>query len=200
MTFNVTVPNAAQSPGLFPAQNNTNNQRVKDIINADHNFVDTFAANQGAHKQVTYINRAVPGSLTAGTNGVSYTKDVNGIPQLYFYNGVTDQQITPKIEIYSGTITIDGSTTSPVIFTFPDVCQGTLFITNQAIQDSYKYRLIFKGAPALNATVVDLGSSTPINSVAASVLSGGPPTNQLSLRNVLLSAATFFYSIIINRL
>lgn len=98
MTFSTIVPNASQSPGLFPAQNNTNFTRLKSIIDADHLFTDTSATNQGAHRQVTFINRAVPVGLPIGTNAILYTaNDSGGIPQLNFYNGTNYQLTNPEL-------------------------------------------------------------------------------------------------------
>jgi len=83
MTFNIVVPASAESPGVFPAQNNTNFDRLRANINNDHNFQNTNAADQGIHRQCTMINRATPvGPLAAG-NGILYSKnDVNGNAQL----------------------------------------------------------------------------------------------------------------------
>lgn len=107
MTFNITVPNAAQSPGLFPSQNNNNFQRLKDIINNDHNFTDSASAGQGIHKQCTFINRATPVGLPAG-NGVLYSQaDGTGASQLRWYNGASDLPITPGVQVYSGTSVVN---------------------------------------------------------------------------------------------
>ncbi len=98
MTFDPNVPNASQSPGLFPAQMNTDLARLKTIINADHVFNDTAQANDGAHRQMTTVARAMPGSLPAGTNGILYAwVDGSGRTQMRFYNGVTDVLMTPGI-------------------------------------------------------------------------------------------------------
>ncbi len=98
MTYNPSVPNAAQSPGLFPAQNNTNFTRLKTIINADHVFNDTAAADDGVHRQMTMVARTTPVALPAGTNAIAYTKiDGLGRAQLRYYNGVTDVAITPPV-------------------------------------------------------------------------------------------------------
>ena len=95
MTFDTTVPNAGQSPGLFPAQNNTNYARLKTIINADHVFNDTSQSTDGFHRQATMIARAIPVSIPAGANSILYTWiDGNGQAQLRFYNGSTNFQIT----------------------------------------------------------------------------------------------------------
>lgn len=100
MTYNPAVPNAAQSPGLFPAQNNTNYTRIKSIVNADHVFNDTAPSppnnNDGFHRQMTMVSRASPVSLPGGSNAILYTKiDSLGQSQLRFYNGTRDVAITP---------------------------------------------------------------------------------------------------------
>ncbi len=100
MTFNITVPSAGQSPGLFPPQNNTNFSVLKNIIDRDHIFNDTPAIgdNSGTHRQVTMIARAPPSSLPTGTNSIAYTWiDAFGRAQLIFYDGTTHVQLTPGI-------------------------------------------------------------------------------------------------------
>lgn len=113
MTFSISVPNATQSPGLFPAQNNTNFQRLKEIINNDHNFLDTAGAAQGIHRQTTLINRSAPGGLTAG-NGILYSAlDSNSLSQLNWYNGVSNRQITPGvISVSASASLINGASTT----------------------------------------------------------------------------------------
>ncbi len=98
MTFDPSVPNANQSPGLFPPQNSTNFTRLKAIISGDHIFNDTQNVNtDGKHLQVTLLNRATPGSLPAGMNGILYSKTASSVTQLFFYNGITDYQLTPPV-------------------------------------------------------------------------------------------------------
>ena len=94
MTYNAGTPNANASPGVFPTQANTNFTRLKTIINAEHVFNDTTQADDGVHKQVSLVTRATPGSLTSGTNGMAYVTQINGVGQLFFYNGSTDEQIS----------------------------------------------------------------------------------------------------------
>lgn len=108
MTFDPGVPNAGQSPAFYPTQNQTNMNRLKAIINAEHQFNDTAQSTDGVHKQVTYINRAAPGSLPVGTNSILYAAaDSNGASQLHFYNGATDIQLTPPTV---GPIRVQGTT------------------------------------------------------------------------------------------
>jgi hypothetical protein len=88
-TYNIVVPNQGQSPGFFPQQNNDNFQRLRDIINNEHNFLNTAAspgevAAQGIHKQVTLINKTSTVSTLPAGNGILYSKaDTAGASQLF---------------------------------------------------------------------------------------------------------------------
>lgn len=130
MTFNIIVPNANQSPGVFPAQNNTNFQRIKEIVNNDHNWTDSAAADEGIHKQATFINRASPGALPFG-NGILYSKnDAVGLAQLRWYNGDTDLQMSNGMNLITrGTVSLTTLSVAS-IFTVPDVSFGTIFMWN----------------------------------------------------------------------
>lgn len=135
MTYTIQAPNAAVSPGLFPSQANTNFQRLFDIINNDHifNFSSPGASpnNDGTHRQVTFTNlAATPSALPTGTNSILYAKAVGIASQLFFWNGATDQQITPAVTINaSGTANLDVGQTS-VIFTanYDFVAYGIAYI------------------------------------------------------------------------
>jgi len=100
MTFDPNIPYAAQSPGLFPAQMNTDLARLKTIINKDHVFNNTAQSTDGVHRQVTMVvhAQAVPGDLPAGTNAMLYAwLDSVGQAQLRYYNGVDNFKVTPGI-------------------------------------------------------------------------------------------------------
>jgi len=101
MTYDPNIPNAGQSPGLFPPQMNANLGRLKTIINADHVFNDTAQDTDGVHRQATFVERSMPATppgLPAGTNGIFYCwLDANGQAQLRWFNGNTDVQLTPGI-------------------------------------------------------------------------------------------------------
>lgn len=87
MTFNPNWPNAADSPGIFPPQNNINYAGLRKIINKDHNFLDTFGTDPtaGAHKKVTFLNLASAPVTTAGGNGILYSFPDSGLTtQLWF--------------------------------------------------------------------------------------------------------------------
>jgi|SRR6187551_3765291 len=118
MPYEIITPFQNASPGVFPAQNNENFQRLRDIINNDHFFTDSVDVNaQGIHKQMTMINRADPGALPAG-GGILYSKlDGNGVAQVNWYNGASIVQITPGIQNIEGSSLI----TFPVAgVIFPD--------------------------------------------------------------------------------
>ncbi len=109
MTFNAIVPLSTQSPGLFPAQNNTNYTRLKTLISGDHIFNDTAPGatpnNDGTHKQVTVTFRADPAALPTDTNGIMFSKldaTVSNAAQLYWYNGSTIEQMTGQSLVLTG--------------------------------------------------------------------------------------------------
>lgn len=108
MTFDPAIPKAAQSPGLFPTQNNTNYTRLKTIINADHVFNDTAASTDGVHKQMTLVSRAHPvGALPVGTNSMLYSFS-GTTQQLWFYDGSSHFQVTPTMPIRAA-VAFDGN-------------------------------------------------------------------------------------------
>lgn len=97
MTFNPTVPNAGQSPGLFPAQMNTDLARLKALINAEHVFNNSVAADDGVHRQMTMVGRMAPVSLPAGTNGMYSAQSFGSTFSPYYYDGVTNVQLAPVL-------------------------------------------------------------------------------------------------------
>ncbi len=132
MTFDPNVPNAGQSPGLFPPQNNTNFARLKTIINADHVFNDTAQTTDGVHRQCTMIARAQPVGLPTGTNAILYSWiDANGASQLRYYNGATDTQITPfatPVAKITGSVALAGNATSGTVWTIPSNTFAWVFV------------------------------------------------------------------------
>jgi hypothetical protein len=96
MSYIVTTPNGAQSPGLFPAMNNENFAVLLNIIGRDHifNLTPMSGDNSGTHLQVTMTNRADPTTLPTGTNGILY---LNNSSQLSLYNGTSIVQLSNPI-------------------------------------------------------------------------------------------------------
>jgi len=168
MTFDPNVPNANQSPGLFPAQNNNNYARLKTIINADHVFNDTAAANDGVHRQVTMVTHpiAVPGDLPAGTNGLAYAwVDADGQTQLRFYNGTDDFQLTPLGPTPSkvvGSVALAAGATSGTIYTIPQRSFGSIFVNykNSILTNLYSYYGFFRSTNAAGLFVIKQGGAS----------------------------------------
>ena len=145
MTFDINVPNSGQSPGIFPAQNNTNFSRLQAIISGDHVFNNTAQADDGVHKQVTLVARGDPVSLPSGTNGIFYNKLVSSVSQLFYYNGTTVQQITPGsggggggggTNVITGTVTLN-SVTYSTISALPANVHGTIYLYNTSLGIQY---------------------------------------------------------------
>lgn len=201
MTFNTNVPNAAQSPGLFPAQNNTNFARLKTIINNDHIFNDTAAANDGTHRQVTLTDRAIPGSLPTNTNAILYTwLDTLGRSQLRYYNGIADWQLTPYDELLP-----IGSKGSASLAT-----GASQFIFNPSYNWAGTGWAIIQSGSILVFrfyNIIRIGSSVDINQIDT-LDSGGTisrPTlsfsgTALQITNNDASTRTVTWSLIVNRL
>lgn len=111
MSFDITVPNAGQSPGLFPSQNNTNFSRLKDLISGDHVFNDSVQADDGVHNQVTLVARATPTALPSGTNGILYGKLLGSKAYPFYYDGSNDFMMVPALAkaVFNGAGTIQGN-------------------------------------------------------------------------------------------
>lgn len=150
MTFSTNVPNAAFSPGLFPAENNTNFTRLKAIISGDHVFNDTAAENDGIHNQVTLVNRDSPSALVAGANSMFYGRTAtDNVNELWFYDNVSARQLNWR-EL-SGIVTITSSSTYVTILSIPNaaygyiyltkgvMAQGGTFVSNGGVVNGYSY-------------------------------------------------------------
>lgn len=166
MTYNPNVPNASQDPGLFPPQNNANFTRLKSIIETEHVFNDTAPApppgNDGAHKQVTLINRANPSSVPTGTNSMVYGKTaIDSVNELWFYDQVTPRQLNWR-EL-SGVV-IGVSNTYTNITAIPTDCfgyiylikdlvvQGGNFVSNGSVVNGYSF--VEKFQPSTSADYI----------------------------------------------
>lgn len=198
MTFNPSIPNASQAPNLFPAQNSANFTQLRKIIAADHQFNNTAQANDGFHNQCTMINRAVPGSLPSGANGIFYSfLDGSGQSQLAWYNG-TNFILTPYDEVLpirlvgsAGPVAGGGVAT---IFPNPGYnYMGSGFVyVNASFVNRYQsiYRL------GTGTSIGDITSQSGAISRPNFVFSG----QDLQVKNNDGSTRTILYSIIINRI
>lgn len=147
MTYNIGTPNSAQSPALFPVQCNVNFDRLRQNINADHLFLDTYAVNQGTHRQCSFFNRTVPVGLPSGVDGILYTfSDTFGDAQLAFYNG-TNYPITPINQApqkIMGVTSLLAPAASETIFTTNDNVSGTacvVYVADATLRYAY-YKFI----------------------------------------------------------
>ncbi len=100
MTYNQQVPNASQSPAIFPSQGQANFSRLRTIINNDHIFNDTAPGpspnNDGRHRQVTLRNRVDPVNLATGMNSMLYSSSAAAsVNQLKYWDGTVYNQLTP---------------------------------------------------------------------------------------------------------
>ena len=180
MTFSITVPNASQSPGLFPTQNNTNFQRIKDIVNNDHNWTDATSLSQGIHKQCTLINRTTPVGLPAG-NGILYSQDdTSGNSQLRWYNGSTDTQVSNAGSVllaFGSDSLTTGSTAS--IYTLPDNSFGYMYFWKTSAIASSAYVLWqTNGYAIMQMTATYLGNNTSTTSSIVPIIFNNSIVNQ----------------------
>ncbi len=127
MTYSI-VPIQNQSPGVFPFQGQTNFTRLKTIIGADHQFNDSGSSTDGAHKQMTMVNRLDPTGVPVGTNSMIYGKSgLGSVNEIWYYNGVYTAQMDWR-EV-DGIITLNtGSFTN--VFQIPQFCYGTCLFFN----------------------------------------------------------------------
>ena len=193
MTFNIVAPNAGQSPGIFPAQNNTNFDRLKTLINAEHVFNDTAAANDGVHKQMTMVARADPVSLPAGTNGILYNKVVGSNGEMFYYNGTTIIQLTPYDQVLpirvAGSQSLAGGA-SVTIFNPTYNWAGTGWAI---LQDRFKFYNLIRNFSDVDAHLLDSNGSSSIPTLQ---FSGAA----LQAKNNSGSTQIISWSLIVNRI
>lgn len=197
MPYVINAPNAAQSPALFPAQGNENFRRLKDIINNDHNFLNSSnPGTQGIHKQVTLINRTTPTLPLAGGDAVLYTKaDSLGRAQLWMRNNTFDIPITALFPLSGITASLaPGASQTVLTVDVSKRCQGTLYAQYTGTT-SISYGLVARDpAPTGNlASVIQLiGPTPPIGEWST------PSSGVLQVRNASAIPQTIYYSLIIN--
>lgn len=100
MPYQTGVPNASQSPGLFPNQGQDNFTRLKAIIGSNHKFNDSAATDDGYHQNIKMLPLTTPGN--DATVGQSFVNSADATNQLWFKDGLNRVfQITPTIPIYA---------------------------------------------------------------------------------------------------
>ena len=114
MPYQTNIPNAGQSPGLFPAQANDNFTRLKTIVGANHKFNDSAATDDGYHQDIKMLPLAVPGN--DASIGQSFVNSADATNQMWFKDGLNRVfQLTPTLPIYAA-VNFDGH--SPVVVRF----------------------------------------------------------------------------------
>lgn len=156
MTFNVNVPNQSQSPGLFPAQNNTNFNRIKLNIDSNHFFLDTAGATQGYHKKVSLINlSATPVGLDSAS-AILYSLTDGSASQLHYYNGGADYQLTPPDQVspirFVTAIPLAANQTLDAYAAQPFLWAGTAWGITQNTNHYVLYNIIRSGTNEIHAT------------------------------------------------
>ena len=182
MTFNTNVPDASQSPGLFPTQNNTNFTRLQAIIAGDHQFNNTEPSappnNDGVHKQVTLINRANPSSVPTGSNSMFYGKAAtDAVNELWFFDGGGFAQVNWRELV--GTVVMNHSTFTKIA-TVPAGVYGYVYL----------YSSCAATGPIISAgTFVSNSSTVNGYSYAQKFLSGSSANELIQLGNLSLGAS-----------
>jgi hypothetical protein len=175
MTFDPNVPNAGQSPGLFPPGNNTNFARLKALINAEHVFNDTAAVTDGVHRQATMIARLDPVSLPAGTNGMYYNKVVGSTALPFYYDGTSIYALAPV--------------RASVTFNNLGVVQGNAFNATVALLSPGEYEISFTIAlpskyPQFSLTCIQTADGNPMIGKVLSLTTVGATVTKMSVRFV----------------
>ena len=96
MSFNASIPQATDSPSIFPAQAQTNWTRFQTIVEADHQFNISATANDGYHNLV-HLTPQSPSGVLAGA-GRLYVKTAGTyLQQFYMDDNGREYQVTPGI-------------------------------------------------------------------------------------------------------
>lgn len=166
MTFDPSVPNAAQNPRMFPQQGSIDFVRLKNIINADHMFNDAVTANDGIHRQVTLTNKdkdSVPTFVPENTSILySRLEGVDQPTQLFYFNGTTEQQITPDI------------VTFPKIHAYVNF-KGFILGDEERIRSSFNVESILKlGVGHYSITLIE---PAPVNQYIVQITASEPRIN-----------------------
>lgn len=143
MTFNSAIPLNSDSPGIFPAQSQTNFARLQTIVSADHQFNLTAAANDGWHTLIHLIPQA-PSGVLANT-GRAYSKSVGGLIQFFYMDDAgTEYQLTPQSvtevsKIVGTSLLASNGTISILNAAFDYTGFGVVYINGTNVQRTYNF-------------------------------------------------------------
>lgn len=82
MTFDSSKPNANESPSQFPAQAQTNWQRIETIVSGDHQWNDSADASDGKHVKARFPEQTSAPS-TAANEAALYSKEAQSVSQMF---------------------------------------------------------------------------------------------------------------------
>lgn len=118
MPYKTNIPNASQSPGLFPAQAQENFTRLKNIISANHKFNDSAdPATDGFHQIIKIIPSAEPANNSSV--GQSFVNSADSTNQLYHKDGLNRVfQITPCLPLRAAIVFTPAGPNGTVSYAF----------------------------------------------------------------------------------
>jgi len=91
--YNPNIPQPGDRPSDSQTQILQNFQTLDTVFTVDH-VAFSLGINPGKHKQVTF-DTVHPAGAPAGTESVLYTKNVGGVPELFWRNSVAEKPISP---------------------------------------------------------------------------------------------------------
>lgn len=189
MSYSANVPNANQSPGRLPTQAAVNWNRLKRIIEANHNFTDSLSSSEGYHKIVEWVKQtgsptAIAAAAQTFAEDASYRRDGTDItaPHLFHYpTSGTDSNKFPitvipirAYVVFDGTGAQNTNMTINSQYNVNTVVRGvnvgitalyTINFLNNLPSDKYAYTITALGSSAnayVNSTANILNSSLSI--------------------------------------
>lgn len=113
MTFDPSKPQSTDSPGLFPAQSQTNFSRIQTVVGANHQFNLSSASDDGYHNVINLTEQSPSGPVSP-PSGRLYSKTSGGAMNLFSMdqNGI-GYQISPSMPIRAA-VNFNGTLSSPI--------------------------------------------------------------------------------------
>lgn len=93
MVYFPNIPQPGDRPSDSQSQILQNFQTLDTVFTVDH-VAFSLGVNPGKHKQVTFDTNH-PAAAPAGTESVLYTKNIGGVPELFWRNSVAEKPISP---------------------------------------------------------------------------------------------------------
>jgi hypothetical protein len=143
-TYTNDVPQANQTIASSQPQIQDNFGFIESSLQQDHEFNEAFAT-EGVHKQASMPNRADPGSLAAGTDGMYYVG--SGLPK--FFNGVVNflSFATVPNKILTGTAAL--TTSASTVLALPASSCGIYWIFRTTNVSAYAMGMFVTSGTAI---------------------------------------------------